>query len=247
MENVFKVKLTEQATGTIRQSRRVVFDVTPDIVETRNINYRSLDPVHMPGQIFVYGNTSSRTFNISNVRLISRTSKEAANNLRRLQQLRYWAMPRFGLRSSTLNENQRAARLGRQAVQQSNVSAEDKAEQIAALQETVEGGFGGEILGAPPKVLYLSAYSRTPVTGTSETKSGLQLENIRRVPVVLQQISIPYPSDVDYIPTEPGPKSKSVPFPTIMTLDMVLLESHSPREYERFSLHEFKHGILKGF
>ena len=72
--------------------------------------------------------------------------------------------------------------------------------------------------------------------------------------MVLQQISIPYPSDVDYIDTvELRPMKDDtvikggVPFPTIMTVDMVLLETHSPAEFARFDLKAFKQGKLDTF
>jgi hypothetical protein len=97
-----------------------------------------------------------------------------------------------------------------------------------------------DFLGAPPKVLQLSAYSRLGA------QTGVQgLGHIRRVPVVIQQLSIPYPSDTDYIPTDDS--SNPTPMPTIMTLDMTLVETHSPQEYQDFSLEDFRNGNLKGF
>jgi len=42
--NEFKVKLRSQVTNTV-----VAFDVTPDISESRTVNYKTLEPVHMPG------------------------------------------------------------------------------------------------------------------------------------------------------------------------------------------------------
>src|SRR5690606_31466862 len=95
--NRFKVKLRSQVTNTV-----VAFDVTPDISESRTVNYRTLEPIHMPGGIHVYGSTTSRQFTISNIRLVSRTREEAAKNLYRLNILRGWAMPYFGLASRQL-------------------------------------------------------------------------------------------------------------------------------------------------
>jgi len=228
IENKYKVKLAHP----VSRNRRVVFDVTPDLVETRNVNYKSLDPVHTPGQIYVYGNTSSRTFNLSNVRLISRTKEEAEENLKRLQILRTWTLPVFG--QSTLDVTERGERKLRADNPGYFTPFSSEEERVFFL--------GEEMLGAPPDVIFLSAYSDTPTGGRPASQSGFQLEHIRRVPVVLQQLSIPYPSDVDYIPTTSG-----VPMPTIMTIDMVLLETHSPREYSKFSLQNYRKGILKGF
>ena len=225
-DNQYKVKLF----GT---DGFVTFDVTPDFIETRNVNYSSLEPLHQPGQIMIYKNTSSRNFNISNARMISRTQEEADRNLRRLHMLRGWTMPRFGRRSSTLGTSPQG--VDHRAARQTNykprdtrdfVDGQDKAEQI-----------GIENIGAPPQVLRLSAYS-DPNTATG--RRGPQ--HINRVPVVIQQLNIPYPADVDYIPTSSG-----VPMPIIMTVDLTLVETHSPFEYEQFSLAHYRKGILRGF
>jgi len=227
--NEFKVKLRSQVTNTV-----VAFDVTPDISESRTVNYKTLEPVHMPGGIHVYGNTSSRTFSISNIRLVSRTREEASKNLYRLNLMRSWAMPYFGVNNTSL-------------------------------------------VGAPPDVLALSAYAtglqdsantarasgsqdnnNNPSSGTSaqqnrDTYKRTRATNLQNIPVVLQSINIPYPSDVDYIDTiawlapdktliDPG-----VPFPTIMTIDMQLLETHSPAEFARFNLKKYRQGLLDTF
>ncbi len=223
--NKNKVKLRSQVTNTV-----IAFDVTPEITETRNVNYKTLEPVHMPGGIHVYGNTASRIFNINNIRLVSRSREEASRNLYRLNILRSWAMPYFGKASSRL-------------------------------------------VGAPPDVLALTAYAtglqdsanavaaaaRVERLGTGElnaTDSGVlerkRATNIHQIPVVLQQISIPYPSDTDYIDTvglEIGDTviTGGVPFPTIMTVDMILLETHSPAEYADFDLTKYRQGLLDTF
>ena len=222
--NQYKVKLRSQVTNTV-----IAFDVTPEITETRNVNYKTLEPVHMPGGIHVYGNTASRIYNINNIRLVSRTREEASKNLYRLNVLRSWAMPYFGV------------------------------------------NIGSNLVGAPPDVLALTAYATglqdTANASSSVAASGTELDittapslkrmratNIHQVPVVLTQISIPYPSDTDYIDTvELKPFNDGtvieggVPFPTIMTVDMVLLETHSPREYANFDLSDYRKGLLDTF
>jgi len=201
IENQFKVKLQHP----LDRTRKVVFEVTPDLIENRSINYKSLDPVHMPGQIFVYGSSSSRTFNISSIRLISRTPQEAQKNLTTLHMLRFWCMPRFG------------------------------------EQSTPEDKTLGQ-LGQPPDVILLSAYSKVPSDIALANNKAQRMGHLNRVPVVITNLSVPYPSDVDYIPTPDG-----VPMPTIMTIDMTLVETHSPIQYEKFSLAQFKNGTLPGF
>ncbi len=233
--NQYKVKLRSQVTNTV-----VAFDVTPEITETRNVNYKTLEPVHMPGGIHVYGNTSSRIFNINNIRLVSRSRIEATKNLYRLNVMRGWALPYFGVNNTAL-------------------------------------------VGAPPDVLALTAYatgapdtandpstinerrasnvdrlSQTgPATQNTNFLKRARPTNIHNIPVVLQQISIPYPSDTDYIDTVEQEFSDGqggifkikagVPFPTIMTVDMVLLETHSPSEFANFDLKAYRQGRLENF
>lgn len=224
MNNLYKVKLRSQVTNMV-----VAFDVSPEITETRNVNYKTLEPVHMPGGIHVYGNTSSRIFNINNIRLVSRSREEASKNLWRLNLMRSWAMPYFGVDNTSL-------------------------------------------VGAPPDVLALSAYSSGPTDSANarfpndsqaarpaereQDANFLKRErptNIHNIPVVLQQISIPYPSDTDYIQTaertfnDGTTIAAGVPFPTIITVDVVLMETHSPREYARFNLKKYRQGLLDSF
>ena len=226
-QNLLKVRLTNSADRTRRE--RVIFDVTPDLIENTNINYKSIDPVHAPGQILVYGSTSSRTFNISNIKLVSRTVAEADKNLRILWTLRGWRSPRFG--RSTLDRDERTLR---EQFGDINFGSQEQKDQVFEYWKG-EGLFGNELRGEPPAVLYLSAYSRF-------NSLGNQMEHINQVPVVINQLSIPYPSDVDYIPT-----SNQVPMPIIMNVDLTLLETHSPREYETFDLSRFKAGKLGNF
>ena len=209
VENQYKVKLQHPFDRT----RKVVFEVTPELLENRAVNYKTLDPVHMPGQIYVYATTSSRTFNIANARLVSRTPTEAQKNLEILHMLRFWTMPRFG-RQNELE----SAQLGQ--------------------------------LGAPPDVLLLSAYSDVPKDLGNIGDANQKMGHLNRIPTVITNLSINYPSDVDYIPTlgntsinDPGGQ----PMPTLMSVDVQLSETHSPFEYENFSLSQFKNGTLPGF
>lgn len=235
----------------------IVFEATPDLIETRNVNYKTIDPVHAPGQILAYATTSSRNFNLSQVKLISRTTLEAAQNLNALWLLRSWTMPRFGKSSLSGAQRQRrnaedeanrdldewAAALGVTDEQSIELARQLRTERVADQF----GDRGSERLGEPPAVLLFSAYSRDsqsplPSVGTVGIKNASR-GHINRVPVVIQNMSIPYPSDADYIPAA----GTGIPMPTIMTIDMTLMETHSPREYEEFNLSRFKEGILAGY
>jgi len=223
LENPFTIKLV----ASTNPSDRVTFVVTPDLSEAQTVNYSTIEPVHMPGQIFVYKNTTSRTFSLSNIKLVSRTADEADQNLRTLWKLRGWTKPRFGINSKTLLPQQEAER-------EKNRLGPERPEYLDAAERRQK--LGQELLGSPPETLLFSAYSAGK-TGTAQ-----KMEHIRRVPTVIQSLNIPYPSDVDYIISTSG-----VPMPTIMTIDITLLETHSPREYEKFSLNDFKNGILPNF
>lgn len=191
-EESMKVRLVGTTTG-----QRIVFNIAPDVVENRNVNYKMLEPVHMPGSIHVFSGSSSRTFNLSSVKLVSRTAEEAAVNLKLLNILRSWGVPHFGRATDT---------------------------------ETLGP------LGAPPEVLLFSAYSNVKAQ-----------TNIYKIPVVVSQFSINYPSDVDYIMAYGDEIDTPTPFPSFMTIELTLFEVHSPREYTRFDLSMFRKGKLTRF
>jgi hypothetical protein len=219
-DNVYKVKLRSQ----LEPNQRVVFYATPNLTESRSVNYTALDPIHAPGQIMIYKNTSSRTFSID-ANLVSRNAQEGANNLYILQMLRSWCMPVFGIGKITSQGTSSGG----------------------AVSENV--GTSDEILGAPPKILLLSAYSNVPSADeASSSNTSASLEHIRRVPVVITSLSIPYNNDVDYIPVKDSTMiTSTVPMPVFMNISISLTETHSGREYEKFDLKQFKLGILKGF
>ena len=97
-------------------------------------------------------------------------------------------------------------------------------------------------LGAPPEVLYLTAYSKADAQ-----------QNIYRIPTVLTNISYSYPNDVDYI--EAGDLEEitgnidvnGTPWPIIMSIELNLLEVHSPKDFSKFSLSKYKQGKLTNF
>jgi hypothetical protein len=177
----------------------VAFKVSPDITETRSASYKSLDPIHLPGSIQVYTNTSPRTWSLGGLKLISRNAIEAEENLQTVNQLRSWMVPFFGA---------------------TNTQGVD--------------GYSSDLLGSPPEVLKFSAYS--DVNGNSYT-------NIRNIPVVMTNLSIPYPTDVDYIKTS----ESNQPFPAIMNVEITIVETHSPREFSNFDLIKYRKGQLQGF
>lgn len=222
-ENFFKVKLRSQVTN-----QTVSFDVVPDVNETRSVEYKSMNPIHMPGTIYAYGHTSSRLFGINNARFISRTPEEAAFNLARMNILRSWTLPYFGEASD-------------------------------------------DLIGSPPDVLSFYAFSTGPsanpllesdATSGDDNRSPPGSRNRRKathlhnIPVVIYNLQITYPSDLDYIPTAErtfrfGKQSikvdEGVPMPTIIATDIQLYETHSPREFNKFNLEKYRAGRLDNF
>ena len=191
-----------------------------------------MNPIHMPGTIYAYGHTSSRLFGINNARLISRTPQEAAYNLAKLNVLRSWTMPYFG-------------------------QAKD------------------ELIGQPPDVLGFWAYALGPsgaavsgAEGDAPLQSGendgdikrMRATHIHNVPTVIHNLQITYPSDIDYIPTAADEFTfgsgthvftvkidAGIPMPTIMTSDIQLYETHSPSEFNKFDLRQYRTGNLDQF
>lgn len=236
-DNPYRVSLSSRTAQPPNGYNKVTFEVSPELVETRTVNYSSLDPVHMPGQIYVFKNTQARTFSVSGAKLISNTPQEAENTLSKLRLLRGWTMPRFGINSSTAT-----------AVVQSNQAllnsfANQNSSSLFNDLSLLQPASNGEMLGAPPEVLYFSAYSNTMVSSGSVNGQAIASGHIARVPVVIQSLTIPFPTDVDYIISA----TTKTAIPLIMSVDVTLLESHSAQEYEQFSLDEYKAGILRGF
>ena len=227
MENFFKVKLRSQITKAV-----IAFDVVPDVNETRSVEYKSMNPIHMPGTIYAYGHTSSRLFGINNARFISRTPLEAAYNLAKLNVLRSWTMPYFG---------------------------QAKDELVGSPPDVL--GFWAFALGpsaAPVSGAEGDAPLQTGETGADIKR--IRATHIHNVPTVMHNLQITYPSDIDYIPTAAktftfgsGPHQftvdieAGVPMPTIMTSDIQLFETHSPSEFNKFDLRKYRTGDLNQF
>ena len=212
----------------------VIFEVTPQFSESGNVEYTPVQPVHLPGGIQTYKYTHSRTFAIS-AKLISRNSADAIKNMKYLQTLRSWRYPFFG--------NSGTAEL---APKNRNGAATDINRKIQQIKmSTTESNSSVELLGAPPEVLYLYAYSTS--ANDKRDPGNINNININRVPVVLTSLSITYPDDVDYIPASVSPTSKTEPFPIKIDVSINLVESHSPTEFERFNLKAYKEGKLTNF
>ena len=227
-------------TSTIADTQ-VVFEVTPSFSETRSVAYSAVDPVHMPGSIQMYRSTGARTFEVG-AQLISRNVTDAMNNIRYLQILRGWTMPYFGQTDTLTSENKTNRAFNQES---SRLNAQQGIEDINMTAIERIRSEGVQLRGAPPDVLYLYAYSTDTTTSTGGRSAPTS--NINRVPVVMSSLNITYPDDVDYIPVDVTGTNHYEPFPVKMAVTLTLLETHSPREYERFDLAAFKAGTLANF
>lgn len=195
-----KEKLKVKLVSVINPENRVVFVVAPVVTESQAVQYQAVQTIHAPGNMQVFSGSSSRVFTIQPIKLISRNSTEASQNLASLNLLRSWTKPYFGA--------------------------------TKALATTL----GAKDLGSAPDILLFSAYGESQFLG-----------NLVKIPVVLTNIGITYPDDCDYIPCGPGPYFNT-PFPTVMQIDVTLMETHSPNEYSnKFDLYQYRNGILPNF
>jgi len=76
----------------------VKFVNMPDISESRTVEYEAIAPPQSPSAFQKYKGTASTQWAV-NITLTSRTSAEATENLRIMNQLRAWTMPYFGERT----------------------------------------------------------------------------------------------------------------------------------------------------
>lgn len=238
MTDTFKVRLEPKNRA---DGATVVFHASPEVTESRVINYKSIEPVHMPGNFQAYNNSGSRTFSLSNIKLFSRTPDEAARNIARINTLRGWTVSKFGLTANQTNKFVTQAASTDVDVSEYGKANEQKLDQeyqyYGQNNRTYSTNTSGESLtdetriGLPPAVIELSAYANAKHRG-----------NIYRIPTVITNLSIPYPTDVDYIPSTDG-----TPFPTLMTITIELIEVHSPSEYERFNIVAYRRGELLNF
>lgn len=75
---------------------RVVFKVQPEISESKNVNYIEVSEIRQAASILIFLGSPGRQFNL-NVKLVSRTEKEATNNFLNLHKMKSWGMPKKGM------------------------------------------------------------------------------------------------------------------------------------------------------
>mgnify|MGYP000944854137 CR=1 FL=1 len=165
----------------------VIFDVMPDVSESRAAEYEALQVAQMPGEFQKYRGTKSTTWQI-NATFVCRNSDEATQQRDYLNVLRSWVMPYFG-------------------------------EQVPDRS----------LLGAPPAVLNFSGWRG--IVGT--------------VPVVITSLNWTWPKECDWIPTNDlDENGRKIPFPTVMNVQIALVESFSAQQFNNFDLESFRDGSM---
>jgi hypothetical protein len=91
-DTTMRVKLRNPA----NTNEVIVFDVMPSLSESSAANYHSIDPAQAPGNFNVYTGSALRSFSLSDVKLLARTTAEAQDKLRIQNLLRGWTKPYFG-------------------------------------------------------------------------------------------------------------------------------------------------------
>lgn len=81
--------------GSSYLPNQVRFEVMPEIVEDRTVEYEAIAPSQFPGAFQKYKGTSSVQWSV-NATFVCRTTTEATKNLQYLNLLRGWTMPFFG-------------------------------------------------------------------------------------------------------------------------------------------------------
>lgn len=237
-ENDFDSSLKVKLQSISNPSERVIFNVTPAVNESQNVSYQPFQPVHTPGTVQVFTASGSRLFTLQPVRLVSRTPEEATRNLYILNLLRGWTKPVFG-------------------------------NSVENAQQT---------LGSGPAVLQFSAYSSGSGSSGKRgniNKVPVVISNLNiTYPDAVDYIPTKKGSEVSLITPPPGVSEEThdwktasgtatfvedqiglyanidagVPFPTVMQVDLSMLETHSPTEFaNNFDLSAYKAGVLLGF
>jgi hypothetical protein len=93
----FFVRLEEKDAGSVVAD--VVFINTPDVAESRSVDYEAVAPPQYPTAFQKYKGTHSTEWTVNAI-LISRTTDEATENLRIMNRIRGWTMPYFGQRTA---------------------------------------------------------------------------------------------------------------------------------------------------
>jgi len=208
-------------------TKQVTFWATPEISESKSINYVEESDIRAPASITYYMGTTSRNFNITGY-LISRTPDEAQENFEYIKLLKAWTYPDWKAVDSTVRDRM---------VQ--NSSASVSGEQPDGETPNIRGK---DTNIAPPALLKLwgLAYKARGLEPGNPESANYQYDgHFKGIPVVITNLNIEYPRDVDYIRSSSG-----VPMPIIQNVSISLKEIRAMDELFQFSLDDYKKGLV---
>lgn len=85
----------------------VRFYVTPELSESRTVNYQEISEMRQAGGLLIYIGTQPRTYSLT-ARMVSRTSEEATKTFRYTHLLKGWLMPNKGGAGGGINKDENA-------------------------------------------------------------------------------------------------------------------------------------------
>jgi hypothetical protein len=215
----------------------VVFFVTPDISESRSVNYAEISDVRLPASILIWMGSPSRNFSL-NAKFIARSKAEADVAFRNVNLLKSWCVTNSIIGpEGTITATSQKDYL--QEIDPTNPA------DVPAVNN--QDGTGPN---APPANDQKTAYK---VNGAlfSDTPEVLGLEGFagqfRKIPVVITSLNINYSSEVDYIAN-----SRGVLVPILQEISISLKEAReitsgpnqSAGAIDTFNLTKFKQGLL---
>jgi len=225
----------------------VIFNVTPEMNEQRSVSYAEISDLRLPASILIYMGSPSRHFSIS-AKLLSRTTAEADVSFQYMNLLKGWCVtatePYIGTSKAGLNgintdftsitkiQNQQSAVAQAAAVDQNTLPTTPPNSVVPkpdiTSQKIVNTDSGTNLFYQTPQVLFLTGYG----------------QQYRNIPVVIRDLNISFPSEVDYIKT-----SKGAWVPILQDVGIGLQEARNVygrtgTSIDSFDLTKFKAGQL---
>lgn len=181
----------------------VLFNITPEMSEQRSVSYAEISDLRLPASILIYMGSPSRRFSI-NAKFLARTQTEADISFKYMNLLKSWCVtdskrylgsPKNSSvvgNYSTLNPNLTPAQSGTANPNPdsappppTNPTSNPTSVPIKAPATVTASD---DLFYQTPQVLYLTGY-------------GTQF---RSIPVVVRDLNITFPTDVDYIQNSTG-------------------------------------------
>lgn len=214
------VTLTSKRGNThYRAINSVRFFISPEMSESRHVNYVDISDVRLPSSILIWMGSPSRTFSL-NAKLLARSTAEADRSFKDLNMLKSWCVTNTPtIVGNTINRVSENDFLKKPPASPSDTEGEEEPIQFQ-LPET--------LFADTPPVLLLEGY-------------GGQFRNI---PVVITDLTITYPSDIDYVQN-----AKGVYVPILQDVSISLKEARDISGHSgaisTFNLSKFKAGTLE--